>query len=101
LERFGYSDGIESYGRFYQQGETSSFEEDTGNFIVSTQTGYAIKYEDVVEATTGPPHMAGLPHARVRRLGSSYRRDVSMSKTSHDACQISRIGWAWEWGLGC
>jgi hypothetical protein len=61
----------------------------------------SLHLEDVVEATAGPPHMAGLPHARVRRLGSSYRRDVSMSKTSHDACQISRIGWAWEWGLGC
>jgi hypothetical protein len=40
----------------------------------------SLHLEDVVEATAGPPHMAGLPHARVRRLGSSYRRDVSISK---------------------
>lgn len=67
----------------------------------SDRIRYQVHLEDVVEATASLPHMAGLPHAPVRRLGSSYKRDVSMPKTSHDACQIARIGWAWEWGLGC
>jgi hypothetical protein len=80
LERFGYSDGIKSHGRFASREKP----------VLSRK---------VPEISSSP--LRPDTHAPVRRLGSSYKRDVSMPKTSHDACQIARIGWAWEWGLGC